>query len=307
MPKNSQEKLMEALSGLLPENLQEKVTSTVASLIDEAVEGLKSEFETKLTESIAQVEAERAKDKETTQLGYQQAYEIIADLRNRLTLQKEELEQHLEEEYEEAYKIIVAEKAEKEKIYETVYAEFDQKLKEMREYMADMADQFLHEMGSEYLEEARKQLMTDPCLAEQRLAFDRILDVCEGYIAEEGGNYSSSQVKSLQERLEQIEAHKRQLEAKNQKLVNENNTMKDYLRETREMIQEKVINEQKERVEVARKAEGRGNKVVQPEREVVIGEHQEPVTANKLDEQTNNSSSSLAEQWAALAGLPKKK
>ena len=124
----TQDKVLEALAGLLPTGTdRDKVAAAVASLLDEAVASVKAqvvaEYNDKLDEGYRIIAEEREKDWQTAELGYKQAYDIIADLRARLTRQEEEFQATLVEEYEKAYQMILAERAKNDELENILYEE----------------------------------------------------------------------------------------------------------------------------------------------------------------------------------------
>jgi len=307
MANTKQNTILEALAGLIPEEARDKVAAVVTSLLDEAVTDLRSEMEAeyneKLEEGYKTITAEREKDWQTAEEGYRQAYDVIADLRARLARQDEEFQQTLEEEYESAYQMILAERQKNESLHDMLYEEFDKKLKTMKEYMVEQLDQFLAQQGDEYYEMARREVLNDPCLLDHRLAFERVLDVAKDYLSDEDIMLNTNtRVEDLERQLESVQVTKRQLESKNMRLMTENNKMHDYLKETKELIEKNVLNEQNERLERASNVEGRGQTVSEPEREVLLGETVGS-TATDGQEPVNDEEKTITEQWQVLAGL----
>ena len=278
MAVNMQNKVLETLAGVLPTGTDvDKVASAVASLLDEAVAGVKEQivedYNKKLDEGYRTIAEEREKDWQTAETGYKQAYDIIADLRARLTRQDEEFQSTLEEEYEKAYQMILAERAKNDELASTLYEEFESKTQSIRDWMIEKCDQFLGEMGDEYYEHAKRTVLNDPCMAEHRVAFEKVLDVAREYLSDEDiALNTNSKVEELETQVEQLQITKRQLEAKNMRLTTENSRVHDYLRETKELIEKNIVNEQNDRIEIVSKVEGRGKVINEQHREVVIGE-----------------------------------
>jgi len=302
----TEDRVLEALGALVPEDTRGKVAAVVTSLLDEAVasirEELVSEYNTKLDEGYRIIAEEREKDWQTAENGYKQALDIIYDLRARLEKQNEEFQSTLVEEYEKAYQMILAERQKNEELESTLYEEFNKRTEAIKEYIVEKCDDFLGEMGDEYYEVARREVLQDPCLAEHRVAFERVLDVAKDYLSDEDIMLNTGEkVDGLESQLESINLQKRQLEGKCMRLMTENDKMHDYLKETKELIEKNLITEQNERLEQASNVEGRGKAVAEPEREVVLGEvaDHSAVTGGVDDDEPKT----ITEQWRVLAGI----
>jgi hypothetical protein len=302
----TQDKVLEALAGLLPTGTdRDKVAAAVASLLDEAVASVKAqvvaEYNDKLDEGYRIIAEEREKDWQTAELGYKQAYDIIADLRARLTRQEEEFQATLVEEYEKAYQMILVERAKNEELETVLYEEFNKRTEAIREYIVEKCDEFLGEMGDEYYELARREVLNDPCMAEHRVAFERVLDVAKDYLSDEDIMLNTgSKVAELEQQVEHLAVTKRQLEAKNMRLMTENSRVHEYLRETKELIEKNILVERNERLEVAGNVQGRGFTANEPKREVILGE---VVDSNLTSGNNSDKPKTITEQWQVLAGL----
>ena len=305
----TQDKLLEALAGLLPSGTEtEKVAAAVTSLLDEAVASVKTqvveEYNSKLDEGYRIIAEEREKDWQTAQTGYKQAYDIIADMRARLTRQEEEFQSTLVEEYEKAYQMILVERSKNDELTDTLYEEFNKRTDAIREFIVEKCDQFLGEMGEEYYEAARREVLSDPCMAEHRVAFERVLNVAKDYLSDEDIMLNTnSKVSELEQQVEQLTVGKRQLEAKNMRLMTENTKVHEYLRETKELIEKNILVEQNERVETASKVQGRGYTTNEPKREVILGEVADSAVTSGSQSADDDEPKTIAEQWQVLAGL----
>ena len=304
----TQDRVLEALASLVPDESREKVAKVVTSLLDEAVADLRSQFEseynTKLDEAYHIVAEEREKDWVIAEQGYKQAYDIIADLRARLGRQEDEFQGTLEEEYEKAYQMILTERKKNDDLQDTLYEEFDQRTQAIKEYMIDMADKFLGKMGEEYYEAARREALSDPCLAEHRVAFERVLDVAKDYLSDEDIMLNTnSKVEGLERKVESLEYGKRQIESKNMRLMTENSRIHEYLKETKKLIETNILTEQNARLEQASKVEGRGNTSAEPQRDVVIGETEADSALTTGSDTADDEPQTITEQWQVLAGL----
>jgi hypothetical protein len=303
----TEDRVLEALSALVPEETRDKVTAVVTSLLDEAVgsikEKLMSEYNGKLDEGYRIIAEEREKDWQTAEQGYKQALDIIYDLRARLEKQNEEFQATLVEEYEKAYQMILAERQKNEELETTLYEEFNKRTEAIKEYIVEKCDDFLGEMGDEYYEAARREVLQDPCLAEHRIAFERVLDVAKDYLSDEDIMLNTTgKVDGLETQVESLNLQKRQIEGKCMRLMTENNKMHDYLKETKELVEKNMLNEQNERLSQARKVQGRGDAVVEPEREVLLGEvaDRSAVTDKGIN---SDDPQTITEQWQVLAGI----
>jgi len=78
--------------------------------------------------------------------------------------------------------------------------------------------------------------------------------------------------------------------------------MQEYLKETKELIEKNILNEQNARLEEARNVEGRGQTVSEPEREVLLGETVDSTVTNGT-ETVDDEPKTITEQWQVLAGL----
>ena len=149
---------MEAIKKLLPESDVKEVSSAINEMLNQATLDLEKEYNEKLEEAYTELSGELSNSEKTAEQGYEEAYAIIADLRNRLDIQGEEYKNALEEGYEEAYQMLKSERSKNGNIEVELYEEYDKKLQEMKEYIVDKVDQFLQAKGQEIsvlLKEAR--------------------------------------------------------------------------------------------------------------------------------------------------------
>jgi hypothetical protein len=266
------DKILEALKNLLPESDVSEVSESVSQLFEQAKEELESEYNAKLEEAYTELSKELAQAEKTAEEGYEEAYAIIGDLRNRLEVQGEEYKEALEEGYEEAYQMLKAEQEKNHQLEVELYEEYDRKLAEMKEYIVDKVDQFLQFKGQEIYEQARRDVVNDPRMAEHKVALDRIIDITSGYMSDaDFSNVTSSKLQEAQKSIEDVKGQLRILEARNIRLSTENTKLNEAVRRAEEVINEsqkvltkekksQVINEQKERAEKASNVTGRGNK-----------------------------------------------
>jgi hypothetical protein len=283
------DKIVEALKNLLPENEVNEVANAVGELLDQAKASLETEFNSKLEEAYAELTSELAEAENIAEQGYEEAYAIIGDLRTRLEIQGQEYKDALEEGYEEAYQMLKSERAKNENIEVNMYEEYDNKLSEMKEYIVDKVDQFLQLKGSEIYEQARRDLVSDPRIAEHKVALDKIVNIASNYLSNDD--------------FSEINAEKAE-EARNIRISTENTKLNEAVRQAQDLITESrrvvtrerksnVLSEQKERTMKAQNVTGRGNNASD---NVVIAEYN-----------NNNTSNSDMDQLLVLSGLKQTK
>lgn len=214
------DKFTEALKNLIPEDQLSEVSKAVEEMIAEATAKLEEEYNTKLQEAYEHLEAEKKELEEGRETGYQQAYAIINDLQARLETQREEFETHMDEQFEEAWKMIEEEKGKKEGVEVELYKEFDDKLKEMKDFMVDKVDQFLQLQNSEIYEHAKRDVLNDPRTLEHKVAFDKITNIVADRLSDEDYSHvTSAKLDEAQKQLDELKAHMRVLESKNTRLT----------------------------------------------------------------------------------------
>jgi hypothetical protein len=260
------EKIVEALTKLLPQDAVTEVSEAVKTELEKAKQECEQEFNSKLEEAYAELSKELKSNEETALKGYQEAYAIIEDLRKRIEVQQNEFETQMEEGYEEAYQMLQGEKAKNENIEVEMYEQFNQKLTEMKEYMVDKVDAFLAYKGQELYEAARREIVNDPRMAEQRVVLDRVVECVSEYISDEDyNNVVSSKLTDAGKKIEELKSQTKILEARNIRLSTENNKLNESVRKAEHVLNEQVKEEKKERAEKAKNAQGRGRTVNDPE------------------------------------------
>jgi hypothetical protein len=282
------DKILEALKKLLPENQVKDVTEAVSQYLAEAKAELEKEYNEKLQEAYAELSEEVKQNEQVAEEGYQQAYGIIQDLRQRLETQRAEFDAALEEGYEEAYQMLQAEKGKNDNSSAELYEEYDKKLAEMKEYMIDKVDQFLQYKGREIYEQAKRDIINDPRMVEHKVTLDKIVQLCGDYLAEEDYDLAvSGKLEEARKLAEDLRGKVRLLEAKNIRVATENNKLTEQLRQAGEIIteskQQTVTEGRKAREEKAQKVQGSGKKVT--ERVEVVAEYNEK-PGNKKDVDT---------------------
>jgi len=303
------DKIVEALTKLLPEDAVADVTEAVKTELESAKQSLENEFNAKLEEAYADLSDELKGAEETAIKGYKEAYAIIQDLRTRLSTQQKEFEGSMEEGYEEAYQMLQAEKGKNENIEVEMYDSFDKKLQEMKEYMVDKVDQFLQYKGTEIYENARKELESDPRTSEHKVTLEKIVEAVANYIGEDGAIAADSgKNEELARKFEEIKTQVKILEARNIRLGAENNKLNESVREHQKVITESARSEKKERTERAKNVQGRGRAVNEAElvAEWTGDKTAKPARANKVDNTLVESlDPDLLRQMQILAGTKK--
>lgn len=280
-------KILEALQKLLPAEQLNEVSSAIDDMLNEAKAELETEFDAKLEEAYAELSAELKTAEHTAEEGYKEAHAIITDLRNRLEVQREEFNRTLEEGYEEAYNMLLAERAKNSSIEVEVYDEYDSKLNEMKNYIVEKLDQFLQFKGNEIYEQAKRDVLNDPRMAEHKVALDKIVEIAAGYLSdEEYALATSTKLEAAHKKLEEATAQIKMMEARNIRIANENSKLNEAFRHQQALLTEGKQNEKKERVQKAKEVNGKGK--TQLENTVVLAEYN--TTSNKQtkeDEDTN--------------------
>ena len=294
------DKIVDALKKLLPESEIQEVSTAVKEMLEQAKTNMETEFNGKLEEAYAELSSELVTAEKTAQQGYEEAYAIIGDLRNRLELQGEEMKTALEEGYEEAYQMHKAEREKNQQLEVEMYEEYDKKLSEMKEYIVDKVDQFLQFKGQEIYEQAKRDVLNDPRMAEHKVTLDKIVDLTSSYLSDDDFNaVSSTKLEEACKVVEEMKGQLRIMEARNIRLSTENTKLNEAVRQNQEIIAETrkankvekksdAVNEQKERAEKSKNVTGRGK----TDDGVVISEYAAP---------TNQD----ADQMLILSGLKK--
>jgi len=287
------EKIVEALTKLLPEDSVQEVAEAVTVELEKAKQDYEQEFNSKLEEAYAELSTELQGTEETALKGYQEAYAIIEDLRNRLEVQQTEFEASMEEGYEEAYQMLQSEKAKNENLEVEMYDQFNDKLSEMKEYMVDKVDSFLQFKGKELYESARAELLNDPAIVEQKVILNKVVETISDYISDEDYNNAvNSKLTGAETEIEGLKSQTKILEARNIRLSTENNKLNEAVREAEQVITESVKEEKKERVEKAKNAQGRGRAVNDSE---LVAEWSDEKSEGTEEEKQQNVDTTLVE------------
>ena len=266
-------KIFESLKKMLPENEVKEVSSVISEMIENAKDEMEKEYNKNLEEAYAQLSGELASAEKTAYEGYQEAYEIINDLRTRLEVQNQEFDAQLEEGYEEAYQMLLAERNSKSQVEVDLYEEYDQKLAEMKAYIVEKVDQFLQYKGSEIYEQAKKDLVNDPRILEHKVARDKIVNITSDYLSDEDKSFATaSKIEEASKAIEELRGQLRIMEARNIRLSTDNTRLTESVRRVSHNViteaakpaaaaakKTKVLTEQKERTLKVKNASGRGH------------------------------------------------
>jgi hypothetical protein len=264
------------------------------------------QLETAYNELSSELKAAEA----TAEQGYEEAYAIITDLRNRLEVQREEFEKTLEEGYEEAYQMLLAERAKNSTLEVDLYEEYEKKYLDLKEQFVDMLDKFLHDKGAEIYEQARRDLVNDPRYAEHKVALDKIAEIAANYLSgEEVALATSSKLEEAHKQLEEMKGQIKVMEARNIRLARENEKMTETVRAASNVVTESRRVDRKERVSNGKNVSGRGT-VVSEQETKVIAEHNHAPATNDRDTKALVESLLPAgvtvDTWKTLAGQNKK-
>lgn len=268
------DKITKALKSILPAEHVNEVAKAVEEMMAENVAALEAEFQAKLDEAYEQLSEERKSDETIAEAGYQQAYEMIQSLMARIDEQREEFETALEEGFEEAYNELQKEKGRNQNLEVEIYEEADAKLQEMKNMMVDKLDQFLALQESEIYESAKRDVLNDPRILEQRVAVEKMAELLADYMDVDSVNsVTSSKVEEMQKQIEALRGQMRIIEAKNVRLATQNNKLTEQVREAHDVITEATKVERTNRVNRKEAASGRGQRVVN---EQIISEYAAP-------------------------------
>jgi hypothetical protein len=263
--------LLETLKKLLPEEQFEEVAAAVEEMLDEAKQQIEKDAQAELDKAYEAVAAEVAEAERVALEGYAQAHAIIVDQDNRMESQKEAYEKAIDEQYEDAYKMIEEERGKNNDIESSMYEEYDNKLSEMKGYIVDKVDEFLKFKGQEIYEQAKHDVLNDPRMAEHRVALDKITDIMADFLTEEELQLGTSKkLEEAQKKVERLQADLKKQEGRNIRLSTDNTKLGQQLEEAVNILQEQeeteVVSEQNERAKKAAKVQGRGHSNMEEEK-----------------------------------------
>ncbi len=292
------EKIFEALKNLLPADQIKDVTSAIDDLMAEHKETLQKEYDSNLEEAYSDLSSQLAEKEKIAETGYQEAYAIIDELRHRLETQGEEYKAELEKGWAQAYAKIKEEQAKNSTLELEMYEEYDKKLNEMKEYMVDKVDQFLQFKGADIYEQAKRDILNDPRMAEHRVALEKIVDITSNFVSDDNFNaVNSAKLEESTRAIEELKGNLRLMEARNIRLSNDNTKLNESVRQAKELLTEQkkttvadkkaeVLTEQQERTKKAQNITGKGT----------IAGTETVVIAESSDAPANSD-------WLVLSGL----
>lgn len=282
-------KLLEALSKLLPEEQMKDVAAAVDEMVAEVKTDVEAQANKELENAYAELSGEVKESEKVAEEGYRQAWDVITELRNRIEMQRVEYEKAVEENYEQAYQYYLTEKAKNESLEVDLHSEYEQRFNKANEELVDKVHEFLKVKGKEIYEMARRDIMSDPRQVEHKIVLDKIVEQVSDYIDDEDRVFATgNRMKELEKSVSESAGRVKILEAKNIRLSNENLKLNEAVKQAENMLTESkkaVIKEEKqERVATAKRAEGRGS-IVEDKRVKVIAEHNDAAkTVNEEEE-----------------------
>lgn len=255
--------ITQALRKFLPAEHVAEVAKAVENVIAEQFSVMEQEFATKLENAYAQLTEEKEVVEATAFKGYQQAYEIIASLMNRLDEQAVEFEHTMNTEFGKAYSEIEKHKNKNNEIEDEVYDEFNKKLAEMKDIMVDKLDQFMSLQENELYEAAKREVLSDPRILEQRVAVEKMAEILSDYISnDQVAGVSSGKLEDAHKQIEDLKGKLRVIEGRNVNLKRKNEKLEEQVSEAHAVITEATKVERRERVNRRGIASGRGQRVV---------------------------------------------
>ena len=286
------DKIINSLNKILPDEQVSEVASAVSEMLAEARQQMEKEYNKNLEEAYQSLSADLSDTEKNAYQGYNEAYAIINDIQARLENQKGEFESTLEEGYEEAYQMLLAERNSKNSVESDLYEEYDKKLADMKEYIVDKVDEFLQIKGTEIYENAKRDLLSDPRMVEHKVALDKIVNIASDYLTEDEAFFAtSSKLDDAKKNVDELRGQLRIMEARNIRLSTENTKLNENVKRASNIINEsrnafseskkaRVLSEQKERSVKARSASGKGQLVT--ENVQVIAEYNNGGEVNDL-------------------------
>lgn len=295
------DKITQALSKFLPAEQVSEVSKALEAALQEHYSQVESEFQTKLDQVYEQLTNERAADEKIAEAGYEQAYEIISSLMNRIDEQKNEFEATIEEGFEEAYAEIEALRKEKDNIEVALYEDFDKKLGEMKNVFIEKLDQFAELQNAEIYEMAKKDVLSDPRVLEHKIAIEKIIDILSDYVSNEDiAGVSSSKIEESHRQIDALRGQIRLLESKNVKLSVTNNKLSEQVSQARQYVTEATKIERTNRVNKKGTVSGRGQRVGG---EQLISEFTAPAEKNVGEDKVLAEGANPLSDVLTLAGL----
>lgn len=309
------DKIFEALKAMLPEDQVKQISEAVSEVLEQHKAELEKEYDKNLEEAYAELSKEVKTAEKIGEEGYQEAWAVIEDLRNRNEMLKAECKSELDRGYEEAYQEILAERGKNDQVTMQMHEEYEQRYQEVRKFVIESMHKFLTTKGKEIYEMARRDIMNDPAQMEHKVCLDKVVEAINGYLTDEDKVLATgSRLEEATKKVDEMGSRIRMLEAKNIRLAKENTVLSEQVREAADMLTEstKVVTEsnRKVRAEKAKNVTGRGEVVTEGTK--IIGEF---TTGNKPEQQDSDVDNTLVESMSAedlktmqtLAGFKAKK
>lgn len=307
MPNQMHEKVLAALSGLIPAEAHAKVAAAINEAIDAAVAQVDAQRQAEIAELKEHHAKELAEQEQLAEKGYAEAYEMIVELRHSGARMREEYERQLAEGYEEAYQMLLAERKKNDNLEVDLYEEYDGRVGEIREYLIEKVDRFLGEHGDIFFDACRTEVRNDPATAEAQVAVERVLEAVQPLLSDaDYAKAKGSRVHDLERKLHEQTALVRSLEARTMRLHAENTKLNEAARQAHSVLAESARVERNARRELAQKVQSRGQRVANDQVQVIA----ETTNAAESDAgrhtaQRSWNNMTLLEQWRALSGLNK--
>jgi hypothetical protein len=202
--------------------------------------------------------------------------------------------------------MLLSERSKNKSIEVDIYDEYDSKLNEMKDYIVDKVDQFLQFKGTEIYEQAKRDVLKDPRMAERNVALDKIVEIAANYLSDEDYNFATgTKLEEATKSVEELKAQIKMMEARNINLSRQNTKLNEAVRHHQERLDENRQVEKKERTQKAKQVSGRGHQQV--EETVVIAEHNNSkAAAHEEDTNTLLESIGLDRDTANLLAGTKK-
>lgn len=301
------DKILEALKGLLPAEHVKEVSSAVASMLAEARAELKSEAEDQLEQAYESLTEEKVAAEKVAYDGYQQAWGMLQHQRNMMEKMRDEYQSALDEGFEQAYQMLQVEKSKNDTIAGELYEEYDNRLAEVKEYIVDKVDEFLQYKGTEIYEQARRDVLNDPRMAEHKVALEKIIGIASDYMNDEEATFATSA--KLEESRKESDALKSQvkiLEGRAIRLSTENTKLNEVFRQQQALITEAKAEEAKvgknEKREAAKNVSGRGQIVL--EENLIADFGNKSPKKNEIEARLDEGTDEFYD-WKVLAGVIK--
>jgi hypothetical protein len=306
--KTSQDKVLATLANLVPEDAREKFSSAISDFLKETVADLEAQYETKLEEAYSTLTEEKAAAERVAEQGYAEAFQVICDWRDRVEVLKEEYDNQLISGYEDAYKILLAERKKKDTLEVELHEEYDNRFNEVKNFIVDKVDAFLALKGNEFYDMAVKEVTNDPAMAEHKVALDRIMEVAAHYLSNNDfAHATNSKVEEMNRLTEEMKGQIKILEARNMRLTTENQKLNEVARQAQDVLNEGAKLERTARKEMAKKVQGRGQIEMENVKDLkVIAEHQTPDRTGETDSDDLTPTQKLFKEWQVLAAIPGK-